>query len=393
MKFRTLFLLFALSTLSSQLSTQSSAQTAGTSAVTKDKNGRITTDLKVPSGKTLTIEAGATLDATGATVTGITAGATPGGSDTQLQFNDAGSLGANSGLSYNKTSRDLTVAGSATISGATMTAPATPSVSQVGSAGSTAYTYKIAARMTDGRMTQLSSAGTTATGNATLTGSNYNSLSWSAYSGADAYYVYRTASSGSPSTLGLLDVITGTTYNDTATPASDGPVIPSAAGAGRLGLDVLRVGNYTGDNGARVGIEGDFDAHGAVGSSGVDGYWTSGKRVEMQFIGGIGNLLAYDRDSSPAHFLPLALNYNATEASVLGNGYDAPVMVNTPAADGAHNFIVRGQTMLGARAAGIVYYPSLGSKNLDVTSGASVSAQDGGAVINQRSGFRGDWRT
>jgi hypothetical protein len=44
-------------------------------------------------------------------------GGTPGGSDTQVQFNDAGSFGGDAGLIFNKTTNKLTVAGETEIDG------------------------------------------------------------------------------------------------------------------------------------------------------------------------------------------------------------------------------------------------------------------------------------
>ena len=44
-------------------------------------------------------------------------GGTPGGSDTQVQFNDAGSFGGDAGFTYNKTTDSITVAGNQTFSG------------------------------------------------------------------------------------------------------------------------------------------------------------------------------------------------------------------------------------------------------------------------------------
>jgi len=46
-------------------------------------------------------------------------GGTPGGSDTQVQFNDGGSFGGDAGLTYNKTSDTLNVAGGLIVSGVT----------------------------------------------------------------------------------------------------------------------------------------------------------------------------------------------------------------------------------------------------------------------------------
>ena len=44
-------------------------------------------------------------------------GGSPGGSDTQVQFNDAGSFGGDAGLIFNKTTNKLTVAGETEIDG------------------------------------------------------------------------------------------------------------------------------------------------------------------------------------------------------------------------------------------------------------------------------------
>jgi hypothetical protein len=47
----------------------------------------------------------------GSQLTGISAGGTPGGSDTQVQFNDSSAFGGDSGLTFNKTTKALTVGG------------------------------------------------------------------------------------------------------------------------------------------------------------------------------------------------------------------------------------------------------------------------------------------
>ena len=55
----------------------------------------------------------------------MNAGALVGGSDTQLQFNDGGSFGGDSGLTYNKTTDTLTVAGDVAVNGGDITSTAT----------------------------------------------------------------------------------------------------------------------------------------------------------------------------------------------------------------------------------------------------------------------------
>jgi hypothetical protein len=56
------------------------------------------------------IAIGTGLDLTGGTLSS-TVTATPGGSDTQVQFNDGGSFGADAGLTFNKTSKAITLGG------------------------------------------------------------------------------------------------------------------------------------------------------------------------------------------------------------------------------------------------------------------------------------------
>jgi len=91
----------------------------------------------------------------------------------------------------------------------------TPAIVTVGTAGSTSYSYQVIARKGILNMV-TSNIVTIATGNATLTGTNYNSLSWSAVAGADSYDVYRVASSGTPATTGqLVANTTGLNFNDT----------------------------------------------------------------------------------------------------------------------------------------------------------------------------------
>jgi hypothetical protein len=52
-------------------------------------------------------------------------GGTPGGSDTQVQFNDGGSFGGDSGLTYNKTTDSLTITGDLAVNGGDITTSTT----------------------------------------------------------------------------------------------------------------------------------------------------------------------------------------------------------------------------------------------------------------------------
>lgn len=97
---------------------------------------------------------------------------------------------------------------------AALAAPTAPTVTPTGTTGATSYTYKIVAINATGT-TGASTGTTTSTGNATLDGTNYNALSWTAVTDATGYWVYRTASGGSPSSVGRLAALGAVTlYND-----------------------------------------------------------------------------------------------------------------------------------------------------------------------------------
>ncbi len=106
--------------------------------------------------------------------------------------------------------------------------PSAPTVTPQGAAGSTTYTYKVVAMHRHGQ-TAASSAGSTATGNATLSTSNYNSVTWTAVTGATAYRIYRTVASGtSPTTTGQVAVVGVVTQFDDTGIAGDSSTAPTA---------------------------------------------------------------------------------------------------------------------------------------------------------------------
>jgi len=95
--------------------------TIGSTALTFARNGNAAFGVVAVSGQsdlvsdqigdTLTLVAGSNVTLTtnaGTDALTIAAGGTPGGSDTQVQFNDSGSFGGDSGLVYNKTTDLLT---------------------------------------------------------------------------------------------------------------------------------------------------------------------------------------------------------------------------------------------------------------------------------------------
>ena len=69
-------------------------------------------DVGTAAGNVVQLDGSGALPAVdGSNLTGITAGGTPGGSDTQVQFNDGGSFAGDSGLTYDATTGALSVGG------------------------------------------------------------------------------------------------------------------------------------------------------------------------------------------------------------------------------------------------------------------------------------------
>ncbi len=158
-------------------------------------------------------------DSSGRIVTAASAapcgvGATPAGSGAEIQYRLNGTtFGADSTIFY--------VPQVAT--------PVAPVVTNIGASGSTSYSYKIVAHNGVGT-TLPSSATVTTTGNATLDVTNYNRITTVVATGVLYYDVYRTASSGTPSSTGVigLGVIPGAVLNDKGI-ATDGTLTPPVA--------------------------------------------------------------------------------------------------------------------------------------------------------------------
>jgi hypothetical protein len=94
----------------------------------------------------------------------------------------------------------------------TLTTPTGLTVTPTGSAGTTAYSYRISAFNSTGE-TAACAAVATATGNATLSSTNYNALAWDAVANSTGYNVYgRTATGTQEVYLATVDI---NSYNDT----------------------------------------------------------------------------------------------------------------------------------------------------------------------------------
>lgn len=106
--------------------------------------------------------------------------------------------------------------------------PATPLVSPQGTTGATTYTYKVVANNAVGS-SEAGQAGSTTTGNATLSGSNFNRLNWTTVPYATTYDVYRTV--GGATTGKIVSATSSTTADDTGL-AGDSATAPTVNTSG-----------------------------------------------------------------------------------------------------------------------------------------------------------------
>jgi len=107
-----------------------------------------------------------------------------------------GSITTDNILSNATTTFDLTVA-------AQLPLPTNLAVAATGTTGATSYGYKITA-LKGGKETEATAEVTIANGNATLSTTNYNAVSWDAVEDADGYCIYRTTGGAAQGYVGRV---------------------------------------------------------------------------------------------------------------------------------------------------------------------------------------------
>jgi hypothetical protein len=99
-------------------------------------------------------------------------------------------------------------------------------VAQIGAAGTTTYSYVVVARSLSKNVDRLGAVATTATGNAALSASNANALTWETPPDARDFLVFRVANGADAANVGLLTATalgpTTTTFTDTGQAATGG---------------------------------------------------------------------------------------------------------------------------------------------------------------------------
>jgi hypothetical protein len=158
-------------------------------------------------------------------------------STTAFQIQNA--AGSTTLLAANTSTTQISVTGQLAVTGGIstvgLTVPSAPTVANIGTSGSTHYTYAVSALNANGGSTLDSATTQTTGGNATLSGTNYNQITWTGVTGASSYNIYRTASSGTPSTTGLIGNVSATStlsFNDTG--IAGGAAVPTVDNSGQL---------------------------------------------------------------------------------------------------------------------------------------------------------------
>jgi hypothetical protein len=110
-------------------------------------------------------------------------------------------------------------------------------ITQIGTAGATNYSYSVSAVTLSGTQNASAAAVQTTTGNATLTSVNANVITFKMVPGARSYNIYRTATSGTPNTTGLIGSVTPTasaTLSFTDTGIAGTGTVPTTDGTGSI---------------------------------------------------------------------------------------------------------------------------------------------------------------
>ncbi|MEK9130058.1 MAG: hypothetical protein AAB526_01515, partial [Patescibacteria group bacterium] len=198
---------------------------------------------------------------------------------------------------------------------------ATPSgviVTSQGTTGSTTYSYRISALNANGE-TLASSTAQTTTGNATLSGTNFNRITWNSVTGASSYKVYGR-------TLGSeLYMITasGLTWDDigSVTPSGALPSVNDTGGS----LNVARkIYNSTGDF---IVIDDSVDVNGTNLTLDADSTSTGGTTVRIIAEQGTDNngIIQYNAANNQWELANDGTNFNAiatsASASTLQSAY------------------------------------------------------------------------
>jgi hypothetical protein len=208
---------------------------------------------------------------------------------------------------------------SITINDASVGNPPAPTVTPQGTTGAAAYSYVLVARAADGRFTGASVVGSTATGNAVLTGVNKNHLTWVDPAGAELIEIYRTVGGGSIGIIGSVAAgvqafdDTGLVGDGTTAPVANSTGVPRGASTYLSGSGFTpgrTVAMYVNGQYAGVMVGGPYGAPPALGNFGAVPYGSLSGDVSVPLpptlpAAGAGVLAAVDMTDGTSTSTPI----------------------------------------------------------------------------------------
>lgn len=229
-------------------------------------------------------------------------------------------------------------------------------VTPTGTTGATTYTYSLQACLADGTCNAAGAASTTAAGNATLSASNFNRLSWSAVAGAASYKVRRDVGGA---TQGVIWSGTALTVDDTGL-AGDSSAKPTVDGTG-----TIQANNFRSDvsNNIVAGVQ----ALGSVTTGGSNVAY--GAQALFRLTSGssntaIGSLSGYFSGASPSTSNGVTTASNLTFVGVR-SGLGSATQRSNSTAIGANAYVdANNRVVLGDGAVVDVWAGSTGQARL-----------------------------
>lgn len=153
-----------------------------------------------------------------------------------------------------------------------LAAVATPTVTPQGTGGAATWGYEIVGVKANGSRGVVSTEGTTAVGNATLDGTNFNRVTWTDVAGYATYEIWRSTSGGTPATTGLIGTVAVgvQTFDDTGLAITAGATQPAADETGNGDEFPLQPYNGSFDASAQDIGTGTYQLQGTYGGNWID---------------------------------------------------------------------------------------------------------------------------
>ena len=177
------------------------------------------------------------------------AGVVAGGAPTDIQVNSGGVLYADGGFTYDHTNGTVAVASVDAIYIPAAVSFAAPTVTPAVS-GATTWTYLVVAKYQTWIICN-SPAGYTSTGTASLSGVDFNTITWLAVPGATSYDIYRLFPVYSTGASGYIGTSTSLMFVDTGLSV----IGPSNGNTTSTGIAFPYMSNYSGFTGLQIGSD------------------------------------------------------------------------------------------------------------------------------------------